>query len=52
MDQETLLGLVVIVAFVGFLVWRKKKSSSKSSGGTGGGGTGGGAGSKYRTNLK
>lgn len=38
MDMEYIIGLVVFVAFVGFIVWKTKKSSGSSTGtGSGGG---------------
>ena len=47
MDMESIVGIVLVVAFVGFIVWKMKKSKDDdnsnppSGGGFGGGGRGG-----------
>ena len=38
MVLEQLLGLVVVLGFVGFLVWKVKSKKSSDTGGSGGGG--------------
>ena len=38
MELEQLIGLVVVLGFVGFLVWKVKSKKSSDTGGSSGGG--------------